>query len=176
MIPFSLSLLLVMVYINEMWGKTPAGEPRYFACNGSIWPKALDLARGYGWKPKGTTLDEKFYGHILKRWREESGYIPPTPGDYEPEEMYKDVSSEDADALADALEKAIGDMKSGKLAVLGKKGPALASDLGETFDEPDARETYAKGVLLANEPLDADYLTKFVKFLRGGKFIFGWDD
>ena len=58
------------------------------------WPKILQLARAYGWKPEGTTVDE------------ESGIILPTKWNAGYKSMDGQlVSAEDASSFADALEK-----------------------------------------------------------------------
>lgn len=60
------------------------------------WPKILQLARAYSWKPAGTTVDE------------ESGIILPAKWDGGYDSMDGQlVSAEDADNFADALEKAL---------------------------------------------------------------------
>src|SRR5439155_9949269 len=56
------------------------------------WPKLLRLAQAYGWRPRGTTLPEDSDGSWDRNYTSNDGQV---------------VSSEDAAALADALEAAL---------------------------------------------------------------------
>ncbi len=64
-----------------------------------IWPRLLEIARSYGWRPAGTLPPKPFAGKKLKRW---NGY-------YEDNCEDQLVTADDAIAIANALEKALED-------------------------------------------------------------------
>ena len=148
-----------MVYIVEMCEYPVDREnKRLFSCHGSTWFKILDIAKKYGWIPKGTVLPED----ASKYW-EEYGKFEDT---YEPEEWAycKAVSEEDANNLADALERALGDIND-KFFEGYKKPPVPI--IVEDFDGTST--VYKSGI-------SEKFLREFIQYLREGAFCFAWDD
>ncbi|MHB8728135.1 MAG: hypothetical protein ACYC9K_03760 [Sulfuricaulis sp.] len=85
---------------------------------------------------------------------------------YEPDEWghQKMITAEEANALADAIQRAAEALRTGNVALLEKKGPVLLRD-DMTLEE-----------LAAANALPSQTLHDFIGFLRHGEFVFAWDD
>jgi len=144
-------------YVSEV---IKEGEPdpdyRAFSCSSHNWENTLKLGRKMGWLATGSVLEKTIDSP------------QPVMSDYEPsswgDDDYKVFLAKDAAALANALEKAIGVMKLGKIES-GKHRPALIV--------PGMNEKEYKNI---NRDISKDFLSDFIKFLRKGKFKFVWDD
>jgi hypothetical protein len=141
-----------MAFVVEMIGKPDAVGRRYFCCSATTWRQVLQLGIDLGWKPAGTSSDD-----AGRSGREQPGGLSP---DYECDDWGKSVSTADAAALADALERA-----SRQPLPKFERGPTLLRE-GMTADE----------VRMANANLDAGFLKELMQFLRRGEFTFLWDD
>lgn len=166
-----------MVFIVEMvWGRPPGAtvydadnnlldfipdeEPpdpewRHFECNDHAWKNSLARAKKHGWKPAGTLVPPR----SLTCWK--ANDFDPS---YAPEQWgyQKMVGAEDAVGLADALERSLTE---GEPAESTPAGPILIVE-GMTAEQLEA----------ANQPMSAEFLRKFIAFLRRGPFVSAWDD
>ncbi len=154
------------------------GHGGEFWWNIFVWPRLLDVAKRYGWKPAGTRL------------RREDGSIDDSWARGYDSSDFQWVSTEDASALADALERALPDMPDHDALehktvpipeAQARLGPVAAvgdQDVEVAVDVPDAGE---RGL-----PLDCEYnpfelfsgenkthLRKFIAFCRKGGFCIG---
>jgi hypothetical protein len=140
-----------MAFIVEMAGGVE-GARRLFCCGATVWGQILQLARGNGWRPLGTSPDPI--------WKHVSDKYGTFSGNYECDDCGKIISTPDAAALADALERA-----SKHPLPAFPRGPVLLRE-GMTAQE----------YRLSNAVLDAAFLPELVAFFRKGEFSFFWDD
>ena len=157
------------------------GEGGAFPFSDQLWPKVLELARRYSWKPQGTRryLEN---GEIDTNW--EGGYL---------DNCGQTISSEDAANLAQALEDALPDVPNHSAiepehTVVIECGPEgeLPDDYEELikgkmqiiFQLPDGSDLYVippRYFDLMN-PLEAlsgegkEYVRQFIAFCRQGEF------
>jgi hypothetical protein len=129
---------------------------RRLSCSGQAWYVSLDLARKYGWRSSGTQPAEEAF----EAWRHAGGF----EASFEPRlrPYVKQVSAQDAQAMADALERALADpveMAMLRVALNGER-----SRRGRGSADADDR------------PLSPMFLWDFVEFLRSGPFVFAWRD
>ena len=149
-----------MVFVVEMAHGIPdSPEFQEFSCSAGTWEQLLSLGKTFGWAPHGAAPDPKAaVGN--------SEYIKFFRPNYEPEEWAycKMFTSEDASALADALQRAAEAFRAGNVELLEKKRPLLLRD------DMTPEELFA-----ANAP-PSEALHDFIRFLRHGEFVFAWDD
>ncbi|MCY3020143.1 MAG: hypothetical protein NTW87_14090 [Planctomycetota bacterium] len=159
-----------MAYMVEMHYNRPF-EPgfRSFDCHGDVWYKALDLMKRHGWKPRGTQQPPMGtpQGMVDGRW---FAWDPKTEhnGNYEPEDYAFGstvVGPEDAQEMAQALEKALGVSPAKNVTVEKQKQPLLLSD---TMTDEE--------FIAANRPFGTAVLTDMHDFIRQGPFRVNWDD
>jgi hypothetical protein len=93
-------------------------------------------------------------------WQAQSEEFGTTSGDYRCEEYGKLICCDDANAIADALERAA-------------LGPLPAPRVGPVLIREDMT---AEQHPLANVLLSRGFLEEFISFLRKGEFSFFWDD
>lgn len=114
-----------------------------FACSRSDWQFLLELARTFGWQPRGTTYElptgSKLAAAALR------DYEPGAPGDR------KLVDREDAIAWARALEDA-------------QHSPHLKAIIEARSQDASAGESTERSV--------ADSLAEFIQYAYGGGFAF----
>lgn len=149
-----------MAFIVEMARGRPY-QPGHetWSCSGDVWDRLLALARQFGWNPQGTA-PEAYSGLRAK------DYLDHFKPDYRPQEWQhcKVVQSEDAAALADALDRASAALRRGEVAMDHRPGAVLFRD-GMTAEELARANA---GPLSLIEP--------FARFARSGAFAFAWDD
>lgn len=149
-----------MVFIVEMAHRAPREtDSREFSCGKATWEQLLALGKTFGWKPHGVVPDSK----AMATNPEYMKFFRPN---YEPDEWAycKMITAEDANALADALQRAADAIRSNKIELYEKKQPLLLRD-GMTPEE----------LSTANAP-PSEVLHEFIRFLRNGEFVFAWDD
>ena len=135
------------------------------------WPKALELARLYGWQPMGTCPPPAYDFHALGAdW---NGTYLTNDGQL--------VRAEDACSLADALERSLADIPDVGVKIDWTSQFWLEDPLPEWFS-PDERtqmeEELTDGLLdtLGIPPAeffagdDKQYLAEFIRFCRLGSF------
>jgi hypothetical protein len=151
-----------MVFVVEMCAGKPMAPAcqsgfRYFTCGAKTWEAAVRIGQECGWKPSGTIpADDRareWYGARFKPDYE----VPDIAGN-------KEITTDDAAAWADALERAL---LSGRF-LAGARQEARPVLLIEGHDEEQFRQ--------ANQGMDARFLIDFISFLRKGGFCFFWDD
>lgn len=148
-----------MVFIVEMVHGVPeTPEFREFSCGAATWEQLLSLGKTFGWKPRGTVPDPREIART-----EYMNFFRPN---YEPDEwgFQKMFTAEEANVLADALQRAVEAFSTGNVALLEKKGSVLLRD-DMTPEE-----------LSAASALPTDTLNDFIAFLRHGEFVFAWDE
>jgi hypothetical protein len=142
-----------MAFIVEMAGGRPdTPQFRHFSCGAAAWDQVLEVARHQGWQPLGTSPDP-----VWKAQWERYGRFS---GDYRCDEYGKVISTDDAAALANALERAIV-----KPLPAARRGPVLIRE-GMTAEQFQS----------ANTQFGTGFLKEFIAFLRNGEFSFFWDD
>ena len=136
----------------------PDPEWRRFSCHGSVWEQMLDFGRMHGWEPSGTLPSDR----ARKRWDELGKF----DDSYKPSDWYylKQVTGNDAAALADALERAI------------LAGETAASERASVRPTLIVEGMTQAEFFAANRGLSEPFLRDFVAFLRKGPFNFAWDD
>jgi len=156
-----------MVFIVEMWDepiKTDKNHHviqkgrRFFSCHDSVWSEFQKLGIKYGWKPAGTIPGGLSWDSWVENGVFENDY---DPVDYK---YTKTVMSKDAEAWADALERALkhpGDI----LDASKKPKPIL---IVEDMNDAD--------FVSANRSVSDDFIREFIVFLRSGSFGFTYDD
>ena len=147
-----------MALIAEMHYNVP-GTPEFrsFDCHGSTWDRLLSLMKQYGWKPRGAQVNQFSWDPSR-----------PHTDSYEPMDYLRGstiVGPDDAADMAAALEKALADMRSRKLAPRKESKPLLLSD-SMTVEQFRA----------INRDLDEGLLNEFQAFVRKGPFRVNWDD
>jgi hypothetical protein len=135
------------------------------------WAKALELARSYGWRPKGTRLPYAYDLYQLNvewdgRYLTNDGQI---------------VKAEDAYSLAAALEKALNDIPDTNVKIDWNPELWDKDDLPEWLS-PDERAIIEEGLqdglldTMGTHPCEffagdeKQYLIEFIRFCRLGSF------
>jgi hypothetical protein len=135
----------------------PDPERRTFACSQWNWEAAQQIAREFGWQPKGP---------LFRPWRPKDA-APTRMDAYEPDGWLKglhEVEDDDARAWSVALARAVNVLESGQFHLPEVTQPALIRD---GMDLNDFRR--------ANRGLTPQFLRAFCAFLGKGRFKFGWD-
>jgi len=150
-----------MTFTVEMVrGKPEQNNFQIFDMDVWTWRILLEFGKANGWKASGTLADERY-----------SKFLPDTymkffKSDYEPESwgLHKVFDAADAFALAEALTNGITKVLAGKIPPPVRDGPCLLnSDTG--YVSPDVSKIpYLR------------HAKDFSEFLRGGSFIFAFDD
>ena len=107
-----------MGYCIVGYDKSGEGEDQYINIDG--WHQLRSIARLYGWKPQGTTLDvwthktngEKHYSFRPSEYSDDDGEWGPAPdwdGSYDSNDG-QEISESDAANLAQALERLLADL------------------------------------------------------------------
>lgn len=142
-----------MAFLVEMFSHDLSNK---FSCSLYTWRDMLALAKEHGWQPIGTSpLDPHD-----KKWKNADEAIKTNydPGDW----LYqKEFHADDAQALADALEKAL---QNGNIPSSSARPLLLGSEMSDAE------------LVTANRKLSPELLEDFIKFLHKGKFIFVMDD
>src|SRR6476620_2118619 len=125
-----------------MCGREPFERRRFFCCHGNVWPELLELGRRYGWKPLGTLPDPDF-------WREKD--TDKFVGTYDCDEDGKLLTDQDSKGLADALDRALGEMQDGGLKPIERPRSVLIRD-------DMTRTEYER----ANSGIDPRFLEQFI--------------
>ena len=142
-----------MTFLVEMFSHDLSNK---FSCSVYVWRDILTLAKEHGWQPTGTSPRDP----QDKKWNNAAEEIKTNydPGDW----FYqKEFHADDAQALADALEKAL---QQAQLPPSPARPLLLGSDMS------------SEELVTANKKLSPEFLEDFIKFLRKGKFIFVMDD
>jgi hypothetical protein len=133
-------------------------KDRCFRLRCGLWRSVRGLAVQYGWQPAGTIVYElePIPGDVSGRQLQASNRpIEDWCGTYDSND-YQTVTADDAANLANAIERALAE---------------LPSEKSESYQTPERADDVIDFVAaLAGWN---DYLTKFVEFCRGGKFVIG---
>jgi hypothetical protein len=135
------------------------------------WTKALELARGYGWKPMGTL--PPFFFRFAELDAEWSGTYLTNDGQV--------VKAEDARSLAAALERSLADLSDANVGIDWSSRFWLEDDLPEWLSPEEKaliEEELEDGLLdtMGTPPRDffagdeKRHLMKFIRFCRLGSF------
>ena len=138
-----------MAFLVIMFSNNHADK---FSCSIYVWRDVLTLAKEHGWQPTGAAPCDP----QDKKWKNADEEIKTNydPGDW----LYqKEIRADDAQALADALEKAELPPASARPLLIGS-------------------EMSSEELVAANKKLSPELIKDFIKFLRKGKFIFVMDD
>jgi hypothetical protein len=125
----------------------------YFRWNLIDWPKVLALGRMFGWRPAGTI-----------RYAEDGSPDPGWDGGYVTNDLQV-VSTEDAAALADALERALGDIPDTPQIRTRTIAGMAVLNLDDAVN--------ASPLLFFSLPGAKDHLRRFIDFCRAGAFSIG---
>jgi hypothetical protein len=129
---------------------------RSFECCGPVWYDTLDLARKYGWRPIGVLPAEE----AVEAWASAGVFDDSFQPRLRP--YVKQVRTQDAAALADALILALGDPV--EMLML-----RVAQSSAGSPCEDDRLSS-------AHRALSPEFLRDFIGFLRAGPFVFAWRD
>lgn len=146
------------MYVSAIIPNGPAdSERRTFSCHGENWRVAQELARAFGWQPKGPLL-RPFHPHNA---------LPVRQASYEPDGWLRgigEIEPDDARAWGRALEACLQALDDRAFEVPNVKScSVLRSDM--TLDE----------FRRANRGLTEQFIRAFAAFLAKGAFQFGWD-
>jgi len=132
-------------------------ERRTFACSKWNWETAQDVARAFGWQPKGP---------LFRPWRPKDA--PPQRVDrYDPDGWISgvhEVDDDDARAWGEALERAVDALEDERFELPETRQPAIIRD-AMSLDE------FRQG----NRGFTPQFLRALAAFLGRGRFKFGWD-
>ncbi len=146
---------------NDYWMKFPHIS----------WANLLHIAQQYGWRPAGTVLGEGHpYADYLERW---AGSYSSNDG--------QTVTAEDANAFADALEKALNDIPNHQIDSGEFIGAAELRELADRINYPIINSfadiapegTFPKEVLNPFEHLAGERklaVKELIAFCREGAF------
>lgn len=137
-------------------------EKRWFDLPGGTWSDFVKLGLMFGWKPEGALLQRRIGYLPYGTYPEETGAETYDPGDCAYPKL---APKSDASAWADALERALAQLKAGTLDFTFEQGPLLLME----FMTP---AEFSR----ANSPTTLQRMSEFIAWLRMGGFIFSYDD
>lgn len=131
-----------------------------FDCHVTHWTWLLALGVRYGWTPKGTVF--------RRRLDANQGSWPAEKKDYRPIDWYwaKVFFAADAASLAFALERALPDLREGRIDLCPSKPSFTLIIEGATEQELSE----------VNSSVRIDVVEALIEFLRRGEFYFAFDD
>jgi hypothetical protein len=146
------------LYVREVIPNGPPDpERRTFSCHADNWKISQDVARAFGWQPKGAMLHP-----FTPR-----GASPTREAGYEPDGWIRgihEVDEKDAREWGEALKAALRDLEAGTFDLPTVHSSPLIRD-GMTLNE----------FRQANRGFTPQFLASFAAFLSKGRFRFGWD-
>jgi hypothetical protein len=136
----------------------PDPERRTFSCHRDNWEAAQELAKAFGWVPRGP---------LFLGWPQDKR-PPIREVEYKPDGWFRgfhQVEADDARAWGLALEACVREVDAGRFELPAVRS-AVVLRYGMSLDE------YRQ----ANRGLTVQFLRSFAAWLARGPFKFGWDE